>query len=109
MIIALVDLPNGINGIVGSYNLDFETNNNALFIKKFFPTTFENNAIAAFFVYPNGGTQTGTFKVTSYDANTKKISGEFNFTQKCSASASPQLPFITVTDGKFADITAEVD
>ena len=109
MIIAFFDLPRGIDGIVGTYNLDFETENNALFIKKFFPTTFDNNALIALLTYTDGGTQTGAFKITSYNASTKKVSGEFNFTQKCSASANPQLPFITLTDGKFEDITAEVD
>ncbi len=98
--------------MLGTYNLSFanDAERSMIFIKKFLPTSFELNVLAAVFGYygfNTPGTQTGVFKVTKYDATTKKISGEFNFNQVSGPDAQPPLPTITITDGKFEDIVVK--
>jgi hypothetical protein len=96
--------------VIGTYNLSFANDGerSMLFIKKFAPVEFSLNVLLAYLGYVGvgtPGTQTGVFKVTKYDAATKKISGEFNFKQVSPPDAQPPLPTITVTEGKFEDLT----
>lgn len=103
----------GTGSIVGTHTLSFanEGESSMIFVEK----SGGQSLLESFFTSYEGylgdadesispGTQVGTFTISAYDEVTKKMSGTFSFTQASSADASPLLPSVSVTRGKFTDI-----
>lgn len=104
--------------LLGTYSLSFDDNsdNNILVVKHLdglsMGESYETYAEASYgdqdlSIAP--GTQTGTFNITAFDKVSKKMSGNFSFSQVSSIDIDPPLATINVTEGVFTEIEVVID